>query len=69
MRNSTGVLLYQWDAYGERSLEKALREKGCYVNTFKKTIHNHLEDKDFLEEISNILKDEKMEVVISFDFL
>ncbi|MCI9138280.1 hypothetical protein D7X25_13560 [bacterium 1XD42-8] len=68
MRNSTGVLLYQWDAYGERSLEKALREKGCYVNTFKKTIHNHLEDKDFLEEISNILKDEKMEVVISFDF-
>ena len=68
MRNSTGVLLYQWDAYGERSLEKALREKGCYVKTFNKPIQNHLEDEDFLEEISIILKEDKIEPDISFDF-
>ena len=62
------VLLYSWDAYSERGLYKALGEMGHKVLIYSKKIKNHLMDEEFLTELALLLVQERVELVISYDF-
>lgn len=62
------ILLYQWQAYGEKSLQKGLEEAEVEVVTYDRKIENHLLDEAFLQELVLKLVNEKISAVISFDF-
>lgn len=62
------ILLYEWEAYSERGLYKALKEMDHEVLTYSRKIQNHLVDEGFLTELALILVQEKVALVISYDF-
>lgn len=62
------ILLYQWEAYGERALCEALCRAGLDVRTYNRNIENHLQDEAFLTELVYKLVQEKIQAVISFNF-
>lgn len=62
------ILLYQWEAYGERALYGALCRVGLDVQTYSRKIENHLQDEAFLTELVYKLVQERVQAVISFNF-
>jgi len=62
------VLLYQWEAYSERGLYKALIEMGHEVVTYSRKIEHHFLDEKFLSELVVLLVQEKVELIMSYDF-
>lgn len=62
------ILLYQWDAYSERGLSKAIKEMGHELLTYSRKIEHHLLDEKFLTELVLLLVQENVELVMSFDF-
>ena len=62
------VLLYQWDAYSERGLYKAMIEMGHEVVPYARKIEHHFMDEKFLSELVVLLVQQKVELIISYDF-
>lgn len=62
------ILLYEWEAYGEWSLCKGLKELGFEVVSYRRKIKNQLMDEEFLKELTAKLIQEQIPLVISFDF-
>lgn len=62
------ILLYQWEAYGERGLLKGLREMGYSVTVYDKKINNYMCDEKFYEELLKLIICKNIEIVISFNF-
>ncbi len=62
------ILLYEWEAYGERGLYRGLVKRGYSVITYNRKIVNHLADEAFLEELTLKLINEGIEAVYSFDY-
>lgn len=62
------VLLYQWDAYSEHGLYKAMIEMGHEVVPYARKIEHHFMDEKFLSELVVLLVQEKVDLIISYDF-
>lgn len=63
------ILLYRWEAFGELPLYRALQRNGCEVICYNRKIENQLADERFLTELVLKLIEEKIEAVVSFNFI
>lgn len=62
------ILLYQWEAYGERALYAALCRVGLEVRTYNRKMKNQLQNESFLTELVCKLVQEEIQGVISYNF-
>ncbi len=62
------IILYQWEAYGERGLYCALKEMGFIVTTYSRKIKNHLADEEFLTDLTLQITNYHIDAVFSYNY-
>lgn len=62
------IILYEWDAYGERGLYRGLQSMGFDISIYNRKIKNHLADDEFLTELTLMIVNHAINAVISFNY-
>jgi len=62
------ILMYIWKVYTQDDIIKAFNNMGHQVDIFDKKLENHNEDKEFTNEISNLITEKRYDFVITVNY-
>lgn len=63
------IIVCEFNGLGEKGIEKAMTQMGYEVCTFNKKCNNYDTDMNYLDDLSDVIKDTSPDIVFSINFL